>query len=222
MGESHLTEGRTLRIDAPSNSRHPLNAPSMEITPYWRTDPPNRRASQIVAPVTAWHTQENIAQISYAMGTLWIKRWRVNVMCLCKQAVVGLGNVDHSVPLNQLNVLLQLLHGRLHPLLPGLLGGRVCHHAQPLVLVVELLPILLQPRQQLLPAGGRAGGQGNEQGDSRLVMNIIIGLRSARKLMCPFKALDSAGLHSTGVQISLNHPLQVDQGVTVQEFKYKA
>ena len=54
---------------------------------------------------------------------------------------------DHSVSLNQLNVSLQLLHLGLHPLLACLLWGSVCHHTQPLVLVVQGLPVLLQTCQ---------------------------------------------------------------------------
>ena len=51
---------------------------------------------------------------------------------------------DHLVPLNQFNVPLQLFHLCLHPLLPGFLGSRVCHHTQSLVLVVQYLPVLLE------------------------------------------------------------------------------
>ncbi len=74
------------------------------------------------------------------------------------EGVVGLCDVDNSVPLNKLNVLLKLLHGCLHPLLSGLLGCRIRDDAQALVLMVELLPVLLQTCQQLLPVISRGGG----------------------------------------------------------------
>ena len=59
---------------------------------------------------------------------------------------------NHPVSFNHLNISLQLLHLCLHPLLTCLLWGSVCHYTQPLVLVVQGLPVLLQPCQQLLPA----------------------------------------------------------------------
>ena len=62
-------------------------------------------------------------------------------------------DIDHLVPLDKLNILLQLFHLSLHPLFASLLRGRVCHHAQTLVLVMELLPVLLQTSQQHFSEG---------------------------------------------------------------------
>ena len=55
------------------------------------------------------------------------------------------------MPLYHLNILLQLLHLSLHPLLPCLLGGSVSNHTQTLVLMVQVLPVGLQSPQQNLP-----------------------------------------------------------------------
>ena len=54
------------------------------------------------------------------------------------------GHVDGGVPLQHADVALQLPHGVLQALLAVLLGDGVGDHGQPLVLPVQVLPVLLQ------------------------------------------------------------------------------
>lgn len=55
-----------------------------------------------------------------------------------------IGDVDGLVALDEVDVLLQLLHLQLQALLPVLLGGGVRDDRQALVLMMQLLPVLLQ------------------------------------------------------------------------------
>ena len=54
------------------------------------------------------------------------------------------------MPLNRIDIALQLLHLRLHALLPVLLWCGIRHHRQALVLVMQLLPVAFEAVEDLV------------------------------------------------------------------------